>query len=137
VQHSASIDRRTHTINMTDTRGPNLERLARDYYDHVDAGRLPELLVLFHDEIVYQRGRDVVIRGKRALARFYRQDRIIASGRHELECVAVTGDWIAVRGRAHGRLRDGADFSVDFADFHRIRAGKIWRRYTYFMDQNV
>jgi uncharacterized protein len=114
-----------------------LERLAHDYYSHVDAGRLPELLALFHDDVVYRRGRDVVVSGKEALRRFYEDERIIASGRHELECVAVDDQWVAVRGRATGTLRSGDPFSVDFADFHQIRDGKIWRRYTYFMDAEV
>src|SRR5215469_286709 len=98
-----------------------LARLAYDYYSHVDAGRVPELLALFHDDVVYRRGRDVVVNGKEALRRFYEEERVIASGRHDLECVAVDDEWVAVRGRATGTLRSGDPFSVDFADFHQVR----------------
>lgn len=111
--------------------------LIERYYALVDAGQTEEMLRLFHDDIVYQRGRDVVLRGKEALTRFYEHDRIIADGRHELECVAADGDWVAVRGRARGVLRSGEEFTANFADFHQLRDDKIWRRYTYFMDRAV
>jgi ketosteroid isomerase-like protein len=114
-----------------------LTTLAERYYALVDQSRLQELLSLFHDDVVYRRGSDVELKGIEALRRFYERERAISSGRHVLDCIATSGDWIAVRGTASGTLRTGGPFSVEFADFHLVREGKIWRRTTYFLDGEV
>lgn len=115
----------------------NLAEVARRYYQLVDRGDHEAMLGLFADDIVYERGGTDPIHGIAALRRFYAAERIIAEGRHELEQVLVQGDWVAVRGRFRGRLKDGQEVSVRFSDFHQFRNGKICRRYSYFMDRFV
>lgn len=113
-----------------------VERVRR-YYDRVDAGDLEGLLALFHPEVVYERGGHPAIVGLDALARFYREQRLIREGRHELLDVIAEGERVAVRGRFAGVLRSGEPVAVRFADFHHFRDGLIWRRYSYFMDRFV
>jgi uncharacterized protein len=81
-----------------------LETIVRSYYDHVDAHRLADAV---------RRGARLraaghsPITGIAALRRFYEQERIIDSGTHTLDQVLAGADWVAVRGRFDGRLRDG------------------------------
>jgi ketosteroid isomerase-like protein len=108
------------------------EAIVRHYYELVDAGKLDELLALFHDEIVYQRQGTPDITGMAAMRRFYEEERIIDSGRHEIAQVLTDGSWVAVRGLFEGRLKSGASVKLRFTDWHRFRDGKIDRRETLF-----
>lgn len=122
---------------MADVDSGQLAQLARRYYQLVDSGDHETMLTLFADDILYERGGTDPIHGIEALRRFYAGERIIAEGRHELDLVLVQGDWVAVRGRFRGRLKDGQEVSVRFSDFHQFRDGKICNRYSYFMDRFV
>ena len=117
--------------------GDDLAQLTRRYYDLVDSGDHETMLTLFADDVIYERGGTEPIRGIEAMRRFYAGERIIAQGRHELDQILVQGDWVVVRGRFNGRLKDGQEVAVRFADFHQVRDGRIQRRYTYFMDRFV
>jgi ketosteroid isomerase-like protein len=112
------------------------ERVLR-YFELVDSGRLEELLKLFYPEVVYERGGTGTIQGLDQLRRFYLEQRVIEHGKHKLETVLVDGSWAAVRGSFTGVLKSGERVSIRFSDFHQFREGKIWRRYSYFMDRAV
>lgn len=114
-----------------------LEAVVRSYYDHVDAQRTAEMLALFHDDIVYERQGTPTIEGIAALRRFYEQERIIESGAHSLDQVLPGADWVAVRGRFDGRLRDGQQVQLRFTDWHHFRDGKIIRRESLFPGRTV
>lgn len=124
------------------TRGPTAAPSAATavvnrYYQCVDQELIGELLDLFADDVEYARQGTGLIRGKIALRRFYRHDRIIASGAHEIECVLAEGAWVAVRGVFSGVLRSGESVQVPFTDWHRITQGLIDRRESYFPDRQV
>lgn len=112
------------------------ERVLR-YFELVDSRRFEEVLDLFDREIVYERGGTGVIKGIDKLRQFYNEQRVIERGKHQLETVLLDGDWAAVRGSFTGVLKTGESVTVRFADFHQFRKGKIWRRYSYFMDRPV
>lgn len=114
-----------------------LETLVRSYYDHVDAQRLEDLLSLFDEEIVYERQGTPTIVGRDALRRFYEEERVIESGSHQLDQVLPGEDWVAVRGRFEGRLRDGQQVRLRFTDWHHFRNGKIVRRESLFPGRTV
>ncbi|GAA2609971.1 nuclear transport factor 2 family protein [Actinomadura fulvescens] len=115
----------------------SLETLVRSYYDHVDAGHLEALLALFHDDIEYERQGTPTIVGLPALRAFYESGRVIADGAHRLDQVLSGDDWVAVRGRFEGRLRDGEEVRLRFTDWHHVRDGKIIRRETLFPGRTV
>ena len=123
-------------MDRTTTAHP-LETLVRRYYEHIDAQRLDEMLSLFHDEIVYERQGTPTITGIEALQRFYLEERIIESGAHSLDQVLPGTDWVAVRGRFQGRLRDGDLVELRFTDWHQFRDGKIIRRESLFPGRTV
>ena len=118
---------------MTDTT-PDAERLretVHSYYERVDDGDYDGLLALFADDIVYERPGQESIDGRDALERFYRAERPLSDGEHEVLAVVVDGDTAAVRGRFSGR-QDGERVAFGFADFHTVDAeGLIARRVTY------
>ncbi len=112
------------------------ERLISSYYQAIDAGDLDAVYRLFHSSIVYQRG-PRTIRGIAALRRFYERERGVTRGRHRLLTMLVDRDWVAVRGTLTATMSDGQDARIVFSDFHHLRDGRIWRRYTYFAGRAI
>ena len=102
------------------------------YYELVDAGKVDELLTLFHEDIVYERQGTPDIHGIAAMRVFYEKERVIDEGRHELGQLMSDGPWVAVRGRFEGRLKTGTQVRLRFTDWHRFRDGLIDRRETLF-----
>jgi len=107
------------------------------YFELVDGSRFEELLDLFDPDIIYERGGTGIIRGIDKLRQFYNEQRVIERGKHQLETVLIEGDWAAIRGTFTGVLKTGESVTIRFADFHQFRNGRIWRRYSYFMDRAV
>ncbi|MEX2356413.1 MAG: nuclear transport factor 2 family protein [Thermaerobacterales bacterium] len=112
-----------------------LVQLAETYYDLIDKGDLENLLALFREDVIYERGAIGRISGKQALRRFFTEERVISEGRHTLESAVVEGSVIAIQGRFEGILKSGEAVRVRFADFFRVEDGKIRRRDSYFMDR--
>ncbi len=111
---------------------PGIEQQVLTYYRLVDAQDLDRLLELFADDCVYDRPGYEPLRGKQALSDFYRDVRVIDSGRHELMAVITQGDSVAVEGRFRGKLRNGDSTDIRFADFFRFAGSRIVERHTYF-----
>lgn len=110
-----------------------VERQVRAYYAAVDADEVDTLLDLFTDDCVYRRPGYEPIRGRDAMERFYRGERVIESGSHTLSELMVDGAHAAVHGRFEGVLRDGTHKQVGFADFYRFTGdGRAAERTTYF-----
>ena len=118
---------------MTDET-PDSDRLretVHSYYERVDDGDYDGLLALFASDIVYERPGQGSIDGIDALERFYRDDRPLSEGEHDVLTVAVDGDTAAVRGTFSGRQGDER-VSFGFADFHTVdEDGLITCRVTY------
>lgn len=114
-----------------------VRRRVEAYYRLVDAQAFDEMLELFADDAVYARPGYEPLRGKPAIAEFYRGARVIASGRHTLANVLIDGDRAAVEGSLRGTLRDGRDVEVRFADFFSLRDGLFATRDTYFFAASV
>src|SRR3990172_2041870 len=96
--------------------------------DHCQWERLP---IFFHPDVVYDRPGHRQVQGIDDLMKFYREERRIESGRHELESVVVEGDHAVAIGTFRGQLRDGSPADEMFADAYTFRDGRIWRRRTY------
>lgn len=111
----------------------DIEARTRHYYASVDAGDVEAVLDWFAPDATYHRPGYEPMVGRRALADFYGGERVIESGSHTLEAVVVDGSSAAVRGRFTGRLKDGSDASVGFADFIDYDAdGRARERHSYF-----
>nr|WP_269328290.1 nuclear transport factor 2 family protein [Kineosporia mesophila] len=110
-----------------------LAQVAR-YYEQVDADDVGSLLELFAPDAVYRRPGYPPFRGRAELERFYRDDRVIVSGRHTIsDALAGPGGSVAVRGRFAGLLRDGQDVDIEFADFFVLDGENRFReRETFF-----
>lgn len=103
------------------------------YYRLVDAGDIASLLALFTEDVVYRRPGYPPIRGSRRLEEFYRDVRVIDSGRHRLTEVVVEQSHAAVSGEFSGVLKDGKEVSVRFADFFVASESGLFReRETFF-----
>ena len=109
------------------------ELLVRKYYETVDRGDVRSLLWLFDPEALYRRPGYPDLRGRSDLERFYREQRVISSGRHSIERLLIDRLGAAVYGRFHGLLRSGEDIDLRFADFFELSpVGMITHRDTFF-----
>lgn len=106
------------------------EATVRSYYDRIDADDYEGVFELFAADVVYHRPGQDAIRGIEALRRFYREERPLSDGEHEIIAVLVDGDTVAARGRYVGQ-QDGSSVDIGFADFHRFEDGTIVERHTY------
>ncbi|QEV04997.1 nuclear transport factor 2 family protein [Streptomyces prasinus] len=127
-----SKTRKGKGMNLSDRK-----KLVLRYYELIDAGSYDELFEMFDEDVVYERAGTRSITGKEEFQAFYMKDRRIAEGRHSVTTVVSDGDWVVARGTFEGVLKSGEEVSVTWADFHRFRKGKIWRRYTYFGDRPI
>jgi len=106
------------------------ESVVRSYYEYVDAGRYDDLVACFAPGIHYERPGQEPIEGREALRSFYRDERPLTDGSHELHDVVVDGPTVAVRGTFAGE-QDGQRVEFGFADIHELEDGEIVRRYTF------
>lgn len=109
------------------------ETQVRRYYDLVDSGDVAGLVALFADDAVYHRPGYPPLAGRRDLERFYRDQRVIRTGRHTVSTLIVSGAEVAVNGEFRGELHNGEVVSLRFADFFVVNPdGTFARRDTYF-----
>lgn len=115
----------------------SIRRVER-YYDLVDRDDIPGLVSLFTADAVYERPGYPPMRGMGELERFYRNDRVIVSGKHLLRDVVAEPGRVAVHGDFEGRLKDGKPVRVRFADFFELADdGRFSRRDTFFFSPLV
>ncbi len=70
--------------------------------------------------------------GYERVKKFYREERVIASGTHFLEGVVVNDDSGACWGRFVGVHKNGSAIDERFADAYTFENGKIRTRKSYF-----
>ena len=99
----------------------------------IDQARFDELGSVFAAEAVYERPGYPLLQGLARIEQFYRHERVIGSGRHEVDSVTCsdTGDVVAV-GTFRGESRSGDALTERFADVYRVQDGKITQRTTFF-----
>lgn len=103
-----------------------------DLFAAIDGRDWDALPGLFAPDCRYERPGYEPIAGLPALLRFYAHERIIASGRHLVEKVAVAEDAIVCWGRFVGKSRNGQDLDEVFTDVYDLEANRIRRRRTFF-----
>lgn len=111
--------------------------LAQQYYTTVDSGDAEATADLFAPDAVYHRGGYEPMIGS-VIRDFYRGDRVIESGSHTVTTLVAQQNTVAVQGEFTGRLKDGSEVSIGFADFFVFNAdGLIQTRSSYFMTPGV
>jgi ketosteroid isomerase-like protein len=104
----------------------------RELFSRIDASDWDALADLFHADVVYERPGYAPLAGLQRVLDFYRRERQVASGSHELERIVVQGDAAACWGRLRGTLKSGARADIRFADVYVFADGKIKLRRSYF-----
>lgn len=113
------------------------EARVRELFARIDDCDWEGLAELFDAEAVYERPGYAPLVGLPRLVQFYRRERQVASGKHELEGVVVDNDAAASWGGMRGTLKDGARADVRFAEIYLFAGGKIKLRRSYFFTPAV
>ncbi|MCR1783811.1 nuclear transport factor 2 family protein [Nocardioides carbamazepini] len=110
------------------------DALVRLYYHTVDTADAAAVVSLFSEEAAYRRPGYPPMVGRQALLQFYGSDRVIEAGQHRIAQVVSGSDptQVAVAGRFTGRLKDGSQVDLGFADFFTVRDSLIVARATFF-----
>jgi uncharacterized protein len=111
--------------------------LVHDLFQAIDSRSFERLRELCHPDVTYERPGYEPFVGIDRLLKFYREERVIASGDHHLTAVVVEGANGACWGRFLGAHRDGSDIDVEFADTYQIEDGRIRRRKSFFYQPAV
>ncbi|HEX2093124.1 MAG TPA: nuclear transport factor 2 family protein [Longimicrobiaceae bacterium] len=106
--------------------------VVHDLFRAIDARQFSRLRELCHPEIVYERPGYEPFEGIDRLLRFYEEERVIASGSHDLTAVVIDASHAACWGRFQGMHRNGSEIDVEFSDTYEIEDGKIRRRKSFF-----
>jgi ketosteroid isomerase-like protein len=101
-------------------------------FNAVDSRDWETLNLLFHEDIVYERPGYPPFAGRERVLDFYKNERIIASGKHHLEQIVVNDESGACWGRFIGTLKNGKAVDERFADVYSYEDGKIKERRSYF-----
>lgn len=101
-------------------------------FDAIDRFRWGELESLFDEDIIYERPGYAPLRGRAQVMHFYRHERAVAEGRHELIDVAAGNDRISCHGRFVGRSKRNEPLDLSFCDFYVLRDGRLLFRKTFF-----
>lgn len=109
----------------------------REMFEAIDARDWETLAGFFHPEIVYDRpGYESFVGAERVL-RFYRDERIIADGIHDIEGIIIENGAGACWGSMRGTLEDGSNAHVRFADVYSFDGPALRKRTSYFFEPSV
>jgi ketosteroid isomerase-like protein len=105
----------------------------RDFYARIDADDVAGMCALLSQDVVYRRPGYPDMTSRESVERFYREQRTISHGRHQLARIVATDRDIAVHGRFSGTMRDGSAAEHRFAEFFTVTPdGRISGRDTFF-----
>jgi len=112
------------------------ERKLRDLFDTIDRGEFDRFREFFAEDVFYERPAYPPLTGVEDLIRFYRDERIIASGQHMPEHVVANEACGAAWGRYQGVTRTGEPIDVIWADVYSFDdRGLIKSRRGYFFQK--
>ena len=113
------------------------QTLVRDLFRVIDARDFERLREFCHPEVRYERPGYEQFSGIERLLKFYREERVIVSGTHQLTAVVTSDTHAACWGRYVGVHRDGSPIDVEFADTYELEDGTIRRRKSFFYVPSV
>ncbi|GHE54057.1 hypothetical protein GCM10018785_24400 [Streptomyces longispororuber] len=106
--------------------------LVTELFTIIDAARWDDLGLVFAEDCVYDRPGYDPLRGLAEIEHFYRVERVVATGHHQVRHVVSDLETAACWGRFTGTSRTGAPLDEQFSDAYTVRDGKIISRRTYF-----
>jgi ketosteroid isomerase-like protein len=124
-------------LNSNELLTQNYSKLITDLFAFVDSSDWQSLPDFFHPEIIYERPGYQPFVGIDRLLLFYRDERIIHSGKHHIENIATEKNCAACWGRFIGVGKDGSQIDVLFADTYSFNIGRIHTRRTHFFTAAV
>ena len=101
-------------------------------FEIIDGWEWHALSGVFAENCVYHRPGYAPFVGLSRIEHFYREERVIASGKHEIEDVVGDMSMVMCTGRFRGHDGDGRVLDERFSDLYRITHGRIMLRRTYF-----
>jgi branched-chain amino acid aminotransferase len=104
----------------------------RNMFATIDGRDWASLEKFFGRNITYERPGYAPLVGYDRVHRFYREERVIASGRHILSEIVMDGSCGASWGRFVGEHKNGSPIDEGFADTYKFERGKIKLRRSYF-----
>jgi len=108
-----------------------------DLFDAIDSREYERLREICHPGVSYARPGYEDFVGIDRLLKFYREERVIASGKHHLTAVLVNDTHGACWGRFLGTHKNGSPIDVEFADTYELEDGQIKRRKSFFFVPSV
>jgi ketosteroid isomerase-like protein len=124
-------------LNSNELVTQNYSKLITNLFAFVDSSDWQSLPDIFHPEIIYERPGYQSFVGIDRLLLFYRDERIIHSGKHHIENIASDKNCAACWGRFIGVGKNGSQIDVLFADTYSFKMGKIYTRRTHFFTAAV
>lgn len=106
--------------------------LLRAMFKAIDDRQFDRLPEFFHRDIVYERPGYEPLVGLAAVMHFYREVRVLGSGRHGFDAIVMDGDNGACWGRWVGFKKDGTLIDLEFADGYTFADGKLKHRKSFF-----
>jgi len=104
----------------------------RNLFEAIDDRRWPSLENFFAKDMIYERPGYAPLIGYDRILKFYREERVIACGRHLLEEIVVDDDGGACWGRFIGEHKNGSQIDERFADTYKFENGRVKVRKSYF-----
>jgi uncharacterized protein len=106
-------------------------QLVAELLDLIDQHRWSDLPHLLAADCVIERPGSAPLVGLARIKHFYRHERPVAAGHHELDEVVANAGAAACWGTFTGTTKDGHSIQERFADTFRLSGDKITHRTTY------
>jgi branched-chain amino acid aminotransferase len=101
-------------------------------FETIDSRNWDGLKEAFCEDATYERPGYEPLVGLERITHFYREERVIVSGKHFLENTVLNEDGGACWGRFMGIHKNNSALDERFADVYLWKNGKIWSRKSYF-----
>lgn len=125
-------------MTLTTKAVPQLSHTAsgHDWLDQlfmaIDGRDWHALEVMLDPAVTYERPGYAPLIGMERVMQFYRHERIIQSGRHEIKGMIEGHDGLSYFGRFRGKSKTGAPLDVSFCDFCSFKDDLLHHRRTFF-----
>jgi len=115
-----------------DNREDGMQNFVVELFQRIDARDWEGLEASLHEDVVYERPGYEPLVGRERVLRFYREERVIASGEHRLDRVLTDPESGACWGTFVGVHKNGSAIDERFADTYLLEDGRIRARRSFF-----